>query len=53
VNLATVAMEDVNQRSSSLNRGKLNADTYEPRSRSYDQQREKSPRDHKGKLRVC
>lgn len=49
MNLATVAMDDVNQRSSSLNRSKLNADTYEPRSRSYDHQREKSPRDHKGK----
>ncbi|XP_065338404.1 inositol hexakisphosphate and diphosphoinositol-pentakisphosphate kinase 2 isoform X3 [Cloeon dipterum] len=45
VNLATVAAEESNQRSSSLNRNKLNADDYEPRSRSFDHQRDRSPRD--------
>ncbi|CAB3364584.1 Hypothetical predicted protein [Cloeon dipterum] len=45
VNLATVAAEESNQRSSSLNRNKLNADEYEPRSRSFDHQRDRSPRD--------
>ncbi|XP_059471546.1 inositol hexakisphosphate and diphosphoinositol-pentakisphosphate kinase 2 isoform X6 [Neocloeon triangulifer] len=48
INLATVAAEESNQRSSSLNRSKLNADDYEPRSRSFDHQRERATHDKDG-----